>query len=136
MAASGRGAAAEQSGHSPGAIFIDAYNRSIPSCSWPIVLKMKQKPGIYYSDAQKALMWDRWQKGDSMHAIARLFNRGHASLFSFRQNDRLHVSVLLRHPYRACLDLSGSFWLNFGWSTGIRCFRGTTLSGKYQSTGL
>jgi len=41
---------------------------------------MKQKPRIYYSDAQKALMWDRWQKGDSMHAIARLFDRGHASV--------------------------------------------------------
>jgi IS30 family transposase len=41
---------------------------------------MKQRPRIYYSDAQKAVMWDRWQKGDSMHAIARLFDRGHASV--------------------------------------------------------
>lgn len=41
---------------------------------------MKQRPRIYYSDAQKALMWDRWQKGDSMHAIAALFDRGHASV--------------------------------------------------------
>ena len=31
---------------------------------------MKQRPRIYYSDAQKELMWDRWQKGDSMHTIA------------------------------------------------------------------
>ena len=41
---------------------------------------MKQKPRIYYSNAQKALMWDRWQKGDSMHDIARLFDRGHSSV--------------------------------------------------------
>jgi len=41
---------------------------------------MKYRPRIYYSDAQKALMWDRWQKGDSMHAIARLFDRGHGSI--------------------------------------------------------
>ena len=41
---------------------------------------MKQRPRIYYSDAQKALMWDRWHKGDSMHAIARLFDRGHRSV--------------------------------------------------------
>jgi len=41
---------------------------------------MKQRPRIYYSDAQKELMWDRWQKGDSMHAIARLFDRGHGSV--------------------------------------------------------
>ena len=41
---------------------------------------MKQRPRIYYSDAQKALMWDRWQKGESMNAIAALFDRGHASV--------------------------------------------------------
>jgi len=44
------------------------------------VLKMKQRRRIYYNEAQKALMWDRWQKGDSMHAIARLFDRGHSSV--------------------------------------------------------
>ena len=41
---------------------------------------MKQRRRIYYDEAQKALMWDRWQKGDSMHAIARLFDRGHSSV--------------------------------------------------------
>ena len=41
---------------------------------------MKQRRRIYYKEAQKALMWDRWQKGDSMHAIARLFDRGHSSV--------------------------------------------------------
>ena len=41
---------------------------------------MKRKPRIYYSDTQKAMMWDRWEKGDSRHARARLFDRGHASV--------------------------------------------------------
>ncbi len=41
---------------------------------------MRQRPRIYYSEAQKALMWDRWQKGDSLHDIARLFDRGHSSI--------------------------------------------------------
>ena len=41
---------------------------------------MKQRRRIYYTEAQKALMWDRWQKGDSMHVIARLFDRGHSSI--------------------------------------------------------
>ncbi len=41
---------------------------------------MKQRRRIYYSEEQKALMWDRWQKGDSMHAIARLFDRNHSSI--------------------------------------------------------
>ena len=25
---------------------------------------MKQRPRIYYTEEQKAMMWDRWQKGD------------------------------------------------------------------------
>ena len=39
---------------------------------------MKQRQRIYYTEAQKALMWDRWQKGESMASIARLFDRGHS----------------------------------------------------------
>ena len=41
---------------------------------------MKQRARIYYTETDKALMWDRWQKGDSLHAIARLFDRGHSSV--------------------------------------------------------
>ena len=44
------------------------------------MLNMKYRPRIYYSGAQKALMWDRWQKGDSMHTIARLFDRNYGSV--------------------------------------------------------
>jgi IS30 family transposase len=41
---------------------------------------MKQRPRIYYTENQKALMWDRWQKGDSLHQIAQLFDRHHTSV--------------------------------------------------------
>ena len=41
---------------------------------------MKPRRRIYYNSEQRNLMWDRWQKGDSMHAIARLFDRGHSSV--------------------------------------------------------
>ncbi len=41
---------------------------------------MKQRPRIYYTETDKALMWDRWQKGESLNAIARLFGRGHSSI--------------------------------------------------------
>jgi len=41
---------------------------------------MKYRTRIFYIEADKALTWDRWQKGDSMHAIARLFDRGHSSV--------------------------------------------------------
>ena len=41
---------------------------------------MKQRPRIYYTESQKALMWDRWQKGDSLQQIAQLFGRNHSSV--------------------------------------------------------
>jgi IS30 family transposase len=41
---------------------------------------MKMRPRIYYTEEQKALMWDRWQKGESLNSIARLFDRGHSSI--------------------------------------------------------
>ena len=44
------------------------------------VLKMKQRRRIYYSSEQRNLMWDCWQKGDSMRVIAGLFGRGHSSV--------------------------------------------------------
>jgi len=36
---------------------------------------VKQRPRIYYTEEQKALMWDRWQKGESLGSTARLFDR-------------------------------------------------------------
>lgn len=41
---------------------------------------MKQRPRIYYTESQKALMWERWRKGDSLQQIAQLFDRNHSSV--------------------------------------------------------
>jgi IS30 family transposase len=41
---------------------------------------MKQRPRIYYTETQKALMWERWQKGESLQQIAQLFDRNHSSV--------------------------------------------------------
>jgi len=41
---------------------------------------MNRRPRIHYTEADRALMWDRWQKGDSMHEIARHFGRYHSSV--------------------------------------------------------
>jgi IS30 family transposase len=41
---------------------------------------MKQRRRIYYTEEQKALMWDRWQRGDTLHAIAAGFDRYHSSI--------------------------------------------------------
>ena len=41
---------------------------------------MKYRTRIYYTEAQKTLMWDRWQKGGSLSSIARFFDRHHSSV--------------------------------------------------------
>ena len=41
---------------------------------------MKQRTRIYYSDVQKAVMWERWKEGWTLHQIAQLFNRAHTSV--------------------------------------------------------
>lgn len=38
------------------------------------------RPRIYYSQTQKTLMWDRWEKGESLQQIAQLFDRNHSSI--------------------------------------------------------
>jgi IS30 family transposase len=44
------------------------------------MLKMKYRTRIYYTEEQKAVMWDRWQKGESLESIAQLFDRHHSSV--------------------------------------------------------
>jgi len=41
---------------------------------------MKYRKRIYYTKEQQAQMWDRWQKGESLHDIARLLDRNHTSI--------------------------------------------------------
>ena len=41
---------------------------------------MGYRKRVYYSEADKTLMWDRWQKGESLHAIASHFGRSHTSI--------------------------------------------------------
>ncbi|MGK0223814.1 MAG: IS30 family transposase [Limisphaerales bacterium] len=43
---------------------------------------MKRRPRIQYTETDKALMWDRWSKGDSLETIAKLFDRTHGSIAS------------------------------------------------------
>jgi IS30 family transposase len=38
------------------------------------------RPRIHYTEGQKALMWERWQKGESLQHIAQLFDRNHSSI--------------------------------------------------------
>jgi len=41
---------------------------------------MKYPTRIYYTETDKGLMWDRWEKGESLNSIARHFGRSHSSI--------------------------------------------------------
>jgi transposase, IS30 family len=41
---------------------------------------MGYRTRIHYTESQKSQMWDRWQQGESLHQIARLFDRNHTSV--------------------------------------------------------
>lgn len=43
---------------------------------------MKYCRRIYYSAEQRAEIWDRWQRGESMRSIGRVFDRQSSSVFS------------------------------------------------------
>jgi len=62
---------------------------------------MRQRKRHYYSEKDKALMWDRWKKGDTLHDIGRLFDRGHSSI----QNIIQHAGGI-RPPERKRSELS------------------------------
>jgi IS30 family transposase len=46
---------------------------------------MKQRTRIYYSAEQRAAIWTRWQRGESMSSIGRLFERESSSIYSILQ---------------------------------------------------
>ena len=41
---------------------------------------MKQRPRRYITDSEMAVIWDRWEKGDSINAIARDLGRYHSAV--------------------------------------------------------
>ncbi len=64
---------------------------------------MKYRTRIYYSAEQRADIWDRWQRGESMRSIGRVFDRLSSSVFSvisptggIRPPDRIRGKFALR----------------------------------------
>ena len=41
---------------------------------------MKYRTRTFYTESQKALMWERWRQGWTLHQVAQLFNRAHTSV--------------------------------------------------------
>jgi IS30 family transposase len=75
---------------------------------------MTRRSPIYYTDTQKALMWDRWKAGDTLHQIAHLFDRSHSSVNRIlaetggirpaaRRRSRLALTLVEREEISRCL---------------------------------
>ena len=63
---------------------------------------MKYRRRIYFTDKQKSDIWDRWQRGESMSSIGRLFDRESSSIYpllartgGIRPPDRVRTRLAL-----------------------------------------
>jgi len=65
----------------------------VAPCSIQRVLKMKQRPRIYYNETHKAMMSDRSRRGELLHDIARLFDRHHTSARRAGEIDPAHSAA-------------------------------------------
>ncbi|MDF7225062.1 IS30 family transposase [Proteus mirabilis] len=66
---------------------------------------MKPRKRIYYTPEQKAIIWDRYKQGDSLHEIARMFDRYHSSIMpTIYQTGGFRPPVRKRHKLSLSLD--------------------------------
>jgi IS30 family transposase len=94
---------------------------------------MKRRPRIRYTEPQKALMWDRWQKGDSLQQIAQLFDRYHSSIENILAKTG-GIRPAPRHRSRLALTLAEREEISRAVAAGqsIRCI--ATSLGRAPST--
>ena len=82
---------------------------------------MKYRRRIHYSAAQRAEIWDRWQRGESMSLIGRVFDRQSSSVFSVisptggirppeQRRSRQALSLSEREEISLTLSLNRSLW--------------------------
>lgn len=66
---------------------------------------MKPRKRIYYTPEQKAIIWDRYKQGDSLHEIARMLDRYHSSIMpTIYQTGGFRPPVRKRHRLSLSLD--------------------------------
>jgi len=72
---------------------------------------MKYRTRTYYTDAQKAVMWERWKQGWTLHQIAHLFDRAHTSVrgvlaqtAGIRPPGRTRSAIALTLPEREAIS--------------------------------
>ncbi|MEP0315641.1 IS30 family transposase [Hyphomonas sp.] len=78
---------------------------------------MKQRRRIYYTAFQRAEIWDRWQRGESMSSIGRGFDRQSSSIFSVLSPTG-GIRPTDRKRSRSALSLNEREEISGGLSTG------------------
>ena len=93
----------------------------------------KRRRRIYLTHAEKAVMWDRWKQGESLHAIARLLDTSHTSI---RRNlvATGGIRPLQRKRSRLALSLSEREELSRGIVAGHSIRAIATALGRSPST--
>jgi IS30 family transposase len=94
---------------------------------------MKQRPRIYYTESQKAIMWDRWQKGESLQHIAQLFDRNHSSIQKILAETG-GIRPAQRRRSRLALTLAEREEISRGMADGDSIHSIATLLGRAPST--
>jgi len=94
---------------------------------------MKQRPRIYYTESQKALMWERWRKGDSLQQIAQLFDRNHSSIQGILAESG-GIQPAPRHRSRLALTLAEREEISRSVAAGQSIRSMATLVGRAPST--
>ena len=88
---------------------------------------------IYYTEKDKALMWDRWKKGESLNAIARHFGRSHSSIQGILSRTG-GIRPLPRRRSRLSLTLAEREEISRGLSAGHSLRSIATALGRSPST--
>ena len=88
---------------------------------------------LYYTEQDKALMWDRWQKGESLNAIARHFGRSHSSIQGVLSRTG-GIRPLPRRRSRLSLTLAEREEISRGLSAGDSLRTIATALGRSPST--
>jgi len=94
---------------------------------------MKYRTRRYFTESDKALMWDRWQKGDSLHAIARLFDTSHSAVAGiFSKTGGIRPAE--RRRSRMALTLAEREEISRGVATGLSLRSIAASLGRAPST--
>lgn len=94
---------------------------------------MRYRTRIYYNEAQKRAMWDRWQQGESLNSIARSYETRHSAI----QTVFSHTGGIRppqRRRSRLALTLAEREDISRGLASGQSIRSIATLLGRAPST--